>query len=105
MSESEEESKPAAEIVEEEEESNIVLERVYTVPLWKFIYKPKNKRAKKAISILKEFMMRHMKGEHVIITPEVNEKIWERGIEKPPRRIRVRATKDTEGVVRVYLAE
>ncbi len=36
---------------------------------------------------------------------EVNERIWGRGIEKPPRRIRVRAVKDEEGTVTLYLAE
>jgi ribosomal protein L31E len=31
--------------------------------------------------------------------------MWARGIEKPPRKIRVRAAKDKEGNVTVYLAE
>ena len=35
----------------------------------------------------------------------VNEKLWSRGIEKPPRKIRVRVVKDKEGVVTVRLAE
>jgi large subunit ribosomal protein L31e len=35
----------------------------------------------------------------------VNEKVWSRGIEKPPRKIKVRATKDKDGNVTVYLAE
>jgi large subunit ribosomal protein L31e len=39
------------------------------------------------------------------ITKEVNEKIWSKGIEKPPRKIRVRATKDKDGNVTVHLAE
>jgi large subunit ribosomal protein L31e len=41
----------------------------------------------------------------LIISEEVNEKIWGKGIEKPPRRIKVRATKDKDGNVTVYLAE
>jgi large subunit ribosomal protein L31e len=41
----------------------------------------------------------------LIIDNEVNEKLWSRGIEKPPRKIRVRAEKDKEGNVTVYLAE
>src|SRR4030065_441057 len=41
----------------------------------------------------------------LIISKEVNEKIWDRGIEKPPRKIRVRAAKDSDGNVTVYLAE
>ena len=43
--------------------------------------------------------------DSIVISNEVNERIWSRGIEKPPRRIRVRVTKDREGLVRVYLAE
>ena len=41
----------------------------------------------------------------LVIRNEVNEKVWSRGIEKPPRKIRVRATKDQDGNVTVYLAE
>ncbi len=43
--------------------------------------------------------------ERLVISNQVNEKIWSRGIEKPPRKIRVRAVKDKEGVITVYLAE
>jgi ribosomal protein L31E len=35
----------------------------------------------------------------------VNERVWMRGIEKPPRKIRIRVAKDKEGNVTVYLAE
>jgi ribosomal protein L31E len=41
----------------------------------------------------------------LIISKEVNEKIWSKGIEKPPRKIRVRAAKDKDGNVTVHLAE
>jgi large subunit ribosomal protein L31e len=41
----------------------------------------------------------------LIITNEVNEKVWSRSIEKPPRKIRVRAAKDEDGNVTVFLAE
>jgi len=54
---------------------------------------------------LKAFIQRHMKSESIIIDPKVNELIWRRGIEKPPRRIRVKVSKDEEGVVKVSLAE
>lgn len=104
---SEEISRPAAERLEEEigeaEEVKIILDRVYIVPLSDVIYVPHYRRAKKAISILRKFMMRHMKPDELIIDPKVNEYIWRRGIKHPPRKIRVRATKDTQGVVKVYL--
>ncbi|MCD6164155.1 MAG: 50S ribosomal protein L31e [Candidatus Odinarchaeota archaeon] len=95
------------EVGEEKEVSEEILEeRIYVIPLAKkFIYTPRQKRAEKAIRVLKEFVERHMKPEKIIIDPEVNEKIWERGIQSPPRKIRVRVTKDKEGVVKVFLAE
>ena len=43
--------------------------------------------------------------ESLKISNEVNEHLWSRGIQKPPRKIRVRAIKDNEGIVTVRLAE
>ena len=56
--------------------------------------------------MIREFAVRHMKVDEdsVKIEPEVNEFIWKRGIEKPPRRITVKMVKE-EGVVRVSLPE
>lgn len=113
----EEAEKPSRKKKEEEEE--IVEERTYTVPLSKAWIMPANKRAPKAMRILKAFMIKHMKlktpkkaeGEEeeepgaLIISNEVNERMWSKGIEKPPRNIRVRAAKDKDGDVTVYLAE
>ena len=80
-------------------------ERIYTVPLGKAWAVPSYRRAEKAISILRVFTKRHMKPEEVIIDPTVNEAIWARGIKNPPRKIRVRLSKDDEGTVTVTLAE
>ncbi len=85
--------------------SEAVEERIYTVPLKKAWAAPRWKRAEKAVRVLREFAERHMKSTEIIIDPEVNEAIWRRGIQKPPRRIRVKMTKDEDGVVRVTLAE
>lgn len=91
-----------AEAVPREEE--IVEERIYTIPLAKARVGPRGKWAKKSIRFLREFMTRHFKPENLVISQEVNEKIWEHGIEKPPRRLKVRATKNADGLVVVYLA-
>jgi len=105
---------PREEKVEEEE---IVEERIYTVPLGKCWIMPPNKRAPKAMRIIRGFVVKHMKLEkrgegeeeeepkRLIISNDVNERVWMRGIEKPPRKIRIRAAKDKEGNVTVYLAE
>src|SRR4030067_967892 len=114
--EEKEEEKPVRKKKGKEEE--IVEERVYTVPLGKASVRPPKKRATRAIQLIRAFITKHMKLEirleeeeeegelpKHIISKEVNEKIWDRGIEKPPRKIRVRAAKDSGGNVTVYLAE
>jgi large subunit ribosomal protein L31e len=98
-----------------EPEEDIVEERFYTIPLRKAWIVPRKKRAPKAAKIVKSFVMKHMKvrtggdgdeePERLVIDNEVNEKLWDRGIEKPPRKIRVRVVKNNEGVVTVLLAE
>jgi len=100
------EVKAPEEAPEEVPEEEIIDERIYTVPLRKAYWTGSRlKRANRAVRILQKFVERHMKPEEILIQPEVNEKIWERGIQKPPRRIRIRATKNDENLVRVYLAE
>ncbi|MDR2699569.1 MAG: 50S ribosomal protein L31e [Nitrososphaerota archaeon] len=97
-------------------DDNIVEERIYTIPLQKALIRPPKRRAPRAIQLVKLFVAKHMKMAvtisededelpQLIITQEVNEKIWGKGIEKPPRRIRVRVTKDKDENVTVYLAE
>ncbi|GAB4308851.1 MAG: hypothetical protein Kow0069_07430 [Promethearchaeota archaeon] len=87
----------------EEEMEDVVEDRVYVVPLAKARVAPRNKRAKRAVEILKWFAVRHMKPDELIITNPVNELIWERGIQKPPRKIKVRMQKNTDGLVIVSL--
>ena len=112
--EAEAEEKPKRKKKEEE----IVEERFYTIPLQKALIRPPKKRAPRAMQLIKIFVTKHMKLEmkvseeeeeeelpQLIISQEVNEKIWGRGIEKPPRKIKTRVTKDKDGNVTVYLAE
>lgn len=111
----EEEAKPPREKKEEE----IVEERIYTIPLGKAWIMPPRKRSPRAMRMIRSFMIKHMKlearrgeeGEEeeepktLTISNEVNEKVWGRGVERPPKKIRVKAEKDKEGNVTVYLAE
>ena len=100
------------------QDEEIVEERFYTIPLQKALVRPPRKRAPRAMQLIKIFVTKHMKLEmkvseeeeeeelpQLIISKEVNEKVWERGIEKPPRKIKTRVTKDKDGNVTVYLAE
>jgi len=113
----EEEVKPRKRKKKEEEEE-FVQERIYTIPLGKANVRPPKKRAPRAMQMIKDFVTKHMKLEirveaeeeraelpRLIISNEVNEKVWSRSIEKPPRKIRVRAAKDKDGNVTVFLAE
>ena len=101
-----------------EEEEEFVEERIYTIPLGKAWVRPPKKRAPRAMQLIKDFITKHMKMNmraeleeeksempRLRITNDVNEKVWSRSIEKPPRKIRVRAAKDNEGNVTVFLAE
>lgn len=83
------------------------LERIYTVPLRNALLAPRPKRAKRAVSEVKIYLARHMKAEaeKIWIDNPVNEVLWARGIQKPPRRIRVRAIKFEDGIVEVSLPE
>jgi len=87
----------------EKDEKKIVDERVYTIPLRRAWIAPIKKRAPRAMKIIRNFVKKNMKTTMVVIDSEVNEKVWSRGIEKPPRKIRVTTTKDEDGVVSVYL--
>lgn len=48
-------------------------------------------RARKAMWLIRRFLLRHMHGQDVRIGKSINERIWARGIQKPPRKIRVHA--------------
>jgi large subunit ribosomal protein L31e len=51
--------------------------------------------------MIKEFATRHMKAEEIKIDEALNREMWQRGIRHPPRRIRVKMTKDEDDVVTV----
>lgn len=86
-------------------EAEPVEERIYTVPLSRAWVVPRYRRAEKAITVLRAFVERHMKPETISVDTLVNEAIWRRGIEHPPRKIRVKLSRDNENKVTVTLAE
>ena len=81
------------------------IERIYTVPLREAWNAQKFRRSERAMTVLKKFATRHMKAVKIVVDPTVNEAIWARGIRTPPRRIRVKMAKDSEGTVTITLAE
>ncbi len=88
-----------------EKEGKVVLERVYTISLGWIYETCRLKRAPRAIREVKAFISRHMKSDDVKLDPKVNEYLWSRGREKPPRYIKVKAEKYEDGSVVVHLAE
>ena len=62
---------------------------VYVVPLRRVYWGRRSNRADRAVRLLRAFIKRHLKIENVVITSEVNNYIWSRGREKPPRKIKV----------------
>jgi len=81
------------------------LKREYVVPLRKKSrFAPKWRRSKKAVSVLKEFIEKHMKTDNVLVCRELNEKLWEHGIQNPPSKVTVIALKTTvNGVEKTYV--
>ena len=80
------------------------MERIYTIPLRDVNKVPRTKRSPGAMRYIREFIQKHMKAEDVIIDTAVNEKIWERGIEKIPSKIKVKAVEE-DGTVEVTLVD
>lgn len=83
------------------------LERIYTIPLTDAKKAPKWKRASCAAKKTREFLAKHMKAdiEEVKMDSSINEKLWERGSQKPPAKLRVRVVKFESGGVQAELAQ
>ena len=82
------------------------IERTITIPLRATKMAPRTRRALRAVKEIRENVARHMKADadKIWIDQALNEKIWERGIQKPPKRITVKAVKYDDGLVEVSLA-
>ncbi|MDW7726130.1 MAG: 50S ribosomal protein L31e [Candidatus Methanoperedens sp.] len=83
------------------------IERIYTIPLTDAKKAPRWKRAGSAAKKTKEFLAKHFKTNigDIRIDSSINEKLWERGSQKPPAKVRVRAVKFETGGVEAELAQ
>ena len=92
-------------------EPRLTLEREYIVPLRKqWLKVPEYKRASRAVKTLKQFIAKHMKVydkdlRKIKIEIDLNNEIRFRGMKKPPARIKVKAKKYDDGLVRVELVD
>lgn len=80
-------------------------ERVYVIPLRIAKGVQRYRRSRRAVKVVREFLKRHMKSDRIKLDNALNRKIWERGAEKPPSRVRVRAVKGDDGSVEAFLVE
>ncbi len=80
-------------------------ERIYIIPLRDTRRAPKWKRSNAAIKDIRKYLARHMKSDEIKLDRSINEKVWERGSEKPPSKIRIRAMKMEDGQVQAELAK
>jgi len=73
-------------------------ERVITVPLRDVRKVAVQKRADRAMKLIREHLAQHfnVEGEAVRLDPSVNEKVWEKGRQNPPSKLRVRAARFVE---------
>src|SRR3989338_6338072 len=79
-------------MAKKEEASKIILERTYNIPLRRETLKaPSYRKAKKAITAIREFIGRHMKSGNVAVGKYLN--------------LKVTASKDDKGKVFVELAD
>jgi len=92
------------------------IERIYTVPLTVTRQVPRTKRAPRAIKEIREFVKRHMTDKtapeddesikrEVWIDYRLNEYLWSKGVESPPRKVRVKVIRFEDGLIEVSLPE
>ncbi len=85
--------------------ADIENEQIFVIPLRDARRAPRWKRSNTAIKDIRKFLGKHMKSTDVKLDRTINEKVWDRGAENPPSRIRVRAMKFDDGQVQAELAE
>ena len=95
----------AEEAAEEEEEIEIVEEKFYDLNLRRIWTAPREKRTPRAVRYVRQYAANRMKTDNVSLSEETNSLLWNRGISKPPRKIRIRVVKDKEGKVIVFPGE
>lgn len=85
------EAKPAAPAKKGEPapEKKFVRESVHTINLRNAFSKTRTARAFHAAQEIRSYIRKHTRKEP-IIAPSVNELLWARGIQHPPRRIKVK---------------
>jgi ribosomal protein L31E len=90
----------------EEKKREIILERLYSVPLISLLKKPLRKRRGAQAGILRAFVAKHLKAasDKVKISPNLSKALASGGKRKVAGKVKVKCSKDKEGVVLVEKA-
>ncbi len=82
-------------------------EQIYTIPLRGTKKVPRWRRSKRAMGEIRTYLAKHMKAEpeHIHLDSSINEKVWEKGSQNPPPKIRIKAMKFEDGVVEAELVK
>ncbi len=81
------------------------MEVVFTINLRDAYLKPRTKRTPTAISLIKDYIKRHMKTRDVKLSIKLNAFMWQRSIGKPPRKVKVKCVKDKDVAYVFYFEE
>jgi len=73
-------------------------EKIFTIPLRASFDSQRTSRSKKATDIVRNYLERYTKAKNIKIGSSINEVIWGRGIQKPPRNVRVHVLKKEDTV-------
>ena len=104
LKETGEEPRQKRKMAKKTEAKGKTIERTYNIPLRKEYQKvPRWKRTKKAVTALRQFLVKHMKSENVKLSKELNQKVWQHGLRNPPHHVKVNVSKDEKGEVRAEL--
>lgn len=81
-------------------------ESIYIINLSRLYWTRRYRRASRAINYIRSFVKRHTKAEVVVLDSSINEYVFSRRYDKPPRRVAVAVMRlDPEGkVVKASLA-
>ena len=80
-------------------------ESIFTINFRKAWITPEYRRTNRVVGIMREFAKRHMKSDDIKIDQYLNRYLWQNGKRNPPRKVRVRMTKDETDTVVLSLYE
>ena len=75
-------------------------EKIYVIGLRRLYWTGRSRRAPRAIKKIKEYLYRHTKAERIVIDESINEYVFSKAYDRPPKKVAVRIIQlDDEGKV------